>query len=517
MEAEVAAVDRVEPAEGEGSAPLLELRGIGKRFPGVDALVNVDLAACRGEVHALLGANGAGKSTLIALLSGVHAPSAGSIRIAGREATFRTPREAREGGISTVYQELTVLANLTVAENVFLGREPRRRSGLIDFTRLNLDARHLFARYGIDLDPRVAAAKLSPGQQQMVELARALSSASQILILDEPTASLAMAEQATLFAIIERLKKAGLLILYVSHRLEEVFAIADRVTVLRDGKLVATRAVGELSQRDLVRLIVGHEVNDRFDLSPLTGEALLLEAMLTGPAGTSRLSLRSGEILGLAGTLGSGRTRLARGLAGLEPGLRAEAVVDGERVALSSPSAALARGIVYLTEDRKADGLFANLSIVANTTAGALADFVRFGMVRTRQERRSVRDMIARVGLAVRRMDAPVRGLSGGNQQKTLLARALLSGPRILICDEPTRGVDVGAKEQIYRLLVELAANGLGIIVISSEFKELLAISHRLLIVRHGLIRQEVAPTVTEPELVMMAAGLEEPTSTAGG
>jgi ABC-type sugar transport system ATPase subunit len=517
MEAEVATARTVEAAEDEGGAPLLELRGIGKSFPGVDALLDVDLTARRGEVHALLGANGAGKSTLIALLSGVYPPSAGTIRVAGREVAFRSPREASAAGISTVYQELTVLPNLSVAENVFLGREPRGRGGLIDFARLNLDARNLFERYGIDLDPRAAAGKLSPGQQQMVELGRALSTASQILILDEPTASLAMAEQATLFAIIERLKRAGLLVVYVSHRLEEVFAIADRVTVLRDGRLVATRPVGDLSQRELVRLIVGHEVNDRFELPPVAAAAPLLEATLTGPAGTSRLSLRAGEILGLAGTLGSGRTRLARSLAGLDPGLRAEAVVDGERVVLSSPAAALARGIVYLTEDRKADGLFANLSVVANTTAGALADFLRFGMVRRTQERRAVRDMIERVGLVARRMDAPVRGLSGGNQQKTLLARALLSSPRILICDEPTRGVDVGAKEQIYGLLLELAAKGLGIIVISSEFKELLAISHRLLIVRHGLIRQEISPTVSEPELVMMAAGLEEETRAAGG
>ncbi len=493
-----------------GTTPLLELRGIGKSFPGVNALVDVDLAADRGEVHALVGANGAGKSTLIALLSGVYPPSSGSIRIAGRELTFRSPREARDAGISTVYQELAVLPNLSVAENVFLGREPRNRGGFIEFARLHVDAERLFERYGLDLDPRAPAGRLTPAQQQMVELARALSTASRILILDEPTASLAAAEQTMLFSIVERLKRVGLLVLYVSHRLEEIFSIADRVTVLRDGRRVTTRALSDVSRRDLVRLIVGHDVNERFELSEVAPDASLLEAKITAPAGVTGLSLRPGEILGFAGTLGSGRTRLARSLAGLEPAIRVEATMGAERVVIASPEAAIARGIVYLTEDRKADGLFGNLSILANTTAGALAKFVRFGVVRSLLERRAVHDMLDRVGLVVSNVDAPVRGLSGGNQQKTLLARALLSQPRILICDEPTRGVDVGAKEQIYRMLVELADRGLGIIVISSELKELLAISHRLLIVRNGLIQSEILPTISEPELVMMTAGLKE-------
>jgi ABC-type sugar transport system ATPase subunit len=488
--------------------PLLELHGIGKSFPGVEALSSVDLAADGGAVHALVGANGAGKSTLIGLLSGLYPPTAGTISIAGRAVTFRSPREAREAGISTVYQELTVLSNLSVAENIYLGREPRNRLGVVDFARLHADVGQVLDRYGLHLDPSAIVGRLSVGQRQIVELARALSTASRILILDELTAGLSTAEQALLFAIVERLRDAGLLILYVSHRLEEVFSLADRVTVLRDGRCITTRAVSGLSQRELVRFMVGHDVSDRFDLPMVDAAAPRLDAAVTTAARSTRFSLRAGEIVGLAGILGSGRTRLARSLAGLVAGAQADIVIDGERTALSSPEAAIAHGIFYITEDRKADGLFANLSVLANTTASALAGLTRFGIVRSKLERSVASRMLDRMRLVARSLDAPIRQLSGGNQQKVLLARALLCSPRLLICDEPTRGVDVGAKEQIYEILLGLAARGIGIIIISSEPKELLAICHRLLIVRDGTVCGEVAPTISEHELVMIVASL---------
>jgi ABC-type sugar transport system ATPase subunit len=499
----------------ESLVPLLELRGLGKTFPGVEALVDVDVVADRGEVHALVGANGAGKSTLIALLSGVYPPSAGTIRLAGREVTFRSPKEARAAGITTVYQELTVIPNLSVAENVFLGREPCNRAGLVDFAQLQADARRLFERYGLDLDPRAAAAELTPGRMQMVELARALSTTSSVLVLDEPTAALSAAEQNVLFSTVARLKRAGLLVIYVSHRLEEIFSIADRVTVLRDGRRVATAMLSDISRRELVRLIVGHEVSERFDLPRVTVEPALLDATIRMAGGISRLALRAGEILGLAGALGSGRTLLARSLAGLEPTIAVTAIIAGEHVAITSPRTALAHGIVYLSEDRNAEGLFANLAVLANTTAPVRARFTRFGMIRSRLERHAALEMLSRVGVVPRATDAPVRRLSGGNQQKTLLARALLCRPRILICDEPTRGVDVGAKEQLYRMLVELAGQGLGVIVISSELKELLAICHRLLIIRDGRIRDEIPSAISEPELVLMISGMEQPVLSA--
>lgn len=488
--------------------PLLELRAIGKSFPGVDALRNVDLVADRGEVHALVGANGAGKSTLIGLLSGLFPPSAGSIGIAGREVIFRSPREAREAGISTVYQELTVLPNLSVAENIFLGREPRSRFGLVDFARLHVDARQLFNRFGLHLDPAARVGQLSVAHRQIVELARALSTASQILILDELTAGLSTAEQALLFRIVTRLRDAGLLILYVSHRLEEVFALADRVTVLRDGEHVTTRDVSGLSVRELVRFMVGHDLSGRFDLPALDTSARRLEAKVVSAAGSSQFALRSGEILGLVGTLGSGRTRLAKALVGLAPGAEAEILIGGKRTVVSSPAVAISHGLFYVTEDRKADGLFANLSVLANTTAGALRRFVRLGIVRPRPERTAAAIMLRRMRLVARSLDAPIRQLSGGNQQKTLLARALLCNPSVLICDEPTRGIDVGAKDHIYEILLGLAARGIGIILISSELKELLAICHRLLIVRDGRVCGEISPAISEHELVMMLANL---------
>ena len=488
--------------------PLLELRAIGKSFPGVDALRNVDLVADRGEVHALVGANGAGKSTLIGLLSGLFPPSTGSIAIAGREVTFRSPREAREAGISTVYQELTVLPNLSVAENVFLGREPRSRFGLVDFARLHADARELFNRFGLHLDSAAPVGRLSVGHRQIVELARALSTASQILILDELTAGLSTAEQALLFRIVERLRDAGLLILYVSHRLEEVFALADRVSVLRDGEHVTTRDVSGLSVRELVRFMVGHDLSDRFDLPAVGPNAPRLEAKIVSAAGSSQFTLRHGEILGLAGILGSGRTRLAKSLTGLASGAQAEILIGDKRTVMTSPKEAIAHGIFYITEDRKAEGLFANLSVLANTTAGALFRFARFGIVRTRLERTAAADVLGRMRLVARSLDAPIRQLSGGNQQKTLLARALLCSPGVLICDQPTRGVDVGAKDQIYEILLGLTARGIGVILISSEPKELLAICHRLLIVRDGRVCAETSPTISEHELIMMVSNL---------
>jgi ABC-type sugar transport system ATPase subunit len=331
----------------------------------------------------------------------------------GTEVTFRSPREARQAGISTVYQELTVLPNLSVVENVFLSREPRVGWGIVDRSRTEAEARALFERYGLALDPQAMTGRLSVGQQQIVELARALSTASQVLILDELTAALSTAEQEMLFVSVDRLKRAGMLILYVSHRLEEVFALADHVTVLRDGKRVTTQPVSTLSQRELIRLIVGHSVRERFDLPHVAGGAPLLEATLASATGRKQFSMRAGEVLGLAGVLGSGRTRLARSLAGLERQSLAVVRVDGEDVTPSSPRAAIANGIVYLTEDRKTDGMFGNLSVLANTTASALGKFARAGIIRFKHERRTASEMLDRLQLVARSIDAPVRVLSG--------------------------------------------------------------------------------------------------------
>ncbi len=486
---------------GAGSVAFLDVRKLSKAFPGVIALDGVDLSAEAGEVHALVGANGAGKSTLMNVLAGVHAPTAGELRLAGVPVSFGSPRAAREAGVSIVYQESSAIPEMTVAENIFLGREPTTRRGLVDRQRLHDETRQLLDRHRLPLDPTAPVGRLSVAAQQLVEIARALSVAARVLILDEPTAVLSVAEQRNLFKIIASLKGPRLLILYVSHRLEEIFAIADRITVLRDGRRVATVATADVSQADLVRLMVGHPVREKFSLPTPAPAPPLLEARLTGRA--TRLEVRGGEILGLAGLVGAGRSRLGRGLGGLHP---IDLRVDGRPVRLRSPADALARGIVYLTEDRQREGLFANLSVLVNATAAALPRLSPFGVVRRAEERRAGAAILERLRLVARSLAAPVRQLSGGNQQKVIFGRALLCRPRVLVCDEPTRGVDVGARDEIYELLLELARQGVAIVLISSDLKEVLALSHRILVMRDGAAVREFAGGEASEHDVLLAA-----------
>jgi ABC-type sugar transport system ATPase subunit len=479
----------------------LEIRGLSKTFPGVTALDGVDLAAEAGEVHALVGANGAGKSTLMNVLAGVLSPNTGEIRLAGRPVAFAAPRAAREAGVSIVYQESSAIPDLTVAENIFLGREPSRRLGLLDRRRLYGEARRLLDHYHLPLDPAAPVRHLSVAGQQLVEIARALSISARILILDEPTAVLSLAEQRNLFDIIAGSKGPHRLILYVSHRLEEVLAIADRITVLRDGRKVATVAAAGLRQADLVRLMVGHDLRESFPLpAPASSPPLLDVAVEGNPA---RLQVRRGEIVGLAGLVGAGRSRLGRALGGLEP---IDLRIDGRPVRLRSPADALAHGIVYLTEDRKGEGLFANLSVLVNTTAAALPSLSRLGVLSAASERAAGEAILGRLRLVARSLGAPVRELSGGNQQKVIFGRALLGRPRVLVCDEPTRGIDVGAKDEIYELLIELARQGVAIVLISSEMKEVLALSHRIVVMRDGRVVREFAGDEAKEHDVLMAA-----------
>jgi ABC-type sugar transport system ATPase subunit len=481
---------------------LLETRGLTKTFPGVTALAGVDLAVEAGEVHAVVGANGAGKSTLMHLLAGVMAPSAGEIRLGGVPVAFGSPRAAREHGVSIVYQESSAIPGLTVAENIFLGHEPAGPLGLLDRSRMLTEAMRLLARYRLPLEAAATVGSLSVAGQQLVEIARALSVASRILIFDEPTAVLSLAEQRNLFEIIAGLKTPERAILYVSHRLEEIFAIADRISVLRDGRKVATLETAEVRQAELVRLMVGHEVTAR-DTGPAPTVAAARLAVETGNG--ARLAVGPGEILGLAGLVGSGRSRLGRAIAGLEPvTLR----VDGRRVRITSPRAALRAGVVYLTEDRKREGLFGELSVLSNTTAAALPRLSRLGFLRPSAERAASRSVLERLRLVARSLWMPARELSGGNQQKVVLGRALLAMPRVLVCDEPTRGIDVGAREEIYERLGELAQQGVSIILIASDLKELLALSHRVLVLRDGRIVGELpGGAAREHDVLMLATG----------
>lgn len=500
--------------------PLLAASGLSKRYPGIVALDNVDLVAHGGEVHALVGANGAGKSTLMNLLSGAQVPSAGEIRIDGEAVRLAGPAAAQKRGIATVYQEFSLVPQLSVARNIFLGREPGRGIGLVDRRRLQAMARSLLDRFGFDLEPAAEVATLSVAQQQLVEIARALSLDARILILDEPTAVLSLAEQDNLFAIIRRLREGGMLVLYVSHHLREVLAIADRVTVLRDGRRVATRGIAGLTVDDLALLITGS--SDAFQPAPeiaadQTGDRNAYRITYRTGQGESRLDLPVGTVTGLAGLVGAGRTTFARALAGIGSSTaRVDVERDGHPLRLSSPREAMRHGIVYITEDRKRDGLFAGLDIAVNATAAALPILSRGPFRNPGREREAAGTMLKRLRLVSGSLRAPVATLSGGNQQKVLIGRALLTGPRLLVCDEPTRGVDIGAKAEIHAILRDLARQGVTVLVVSSEIEEMLALASRIVVMRERRFVAEMPVETASEAAILLAASGAGPTAMSG-
>jgi ABC-type sugar transport system ATPase subunit len=466
---------------------LLQTHGLTRRFPGVLALDHVDFAADSQEIHAVCGANGAGKSTLMNILSGTIRPTSGTISIAGADMSFASPADARNAGVAIVYQEFSSIAELTVADNIYLGHEFNGRFGTIDRQAASRAAADLLHRYAISLSPDALVGSLGVADRQLVELARALSTDARILILDEPTAVLSGTEQAKLFGVIRTLCERGLLVVYISHRLEEIFEIADKVSVMRDGALVATRDKSALTSAELVRLMTGREVAANTAPAPLPGDrkvALTLNGIVED--GT-RLELREGEILGLAGLVGAGRTAIAHRIAGLRRRDGFSATLDGAPLP-DDPAQTLAAGIVYMTEDRKRDGIFGPLAVTANASVASLDRFSRGGLLRLRHERAEAGAVLRGLRLVAASLETPIEALSGGNQQKVLFARALLARPKVLICDEPTRGVDVGAKEEIYAVLRRLAGEGVAIILISSELNEVLALSHRIAVVRHGRV-----------------------------
>jgi len=485
--------------------PLLELRGIAKRYGATRALDDVHLVARAGQVHALVGANGAGKSTLLHVLAGITRPSAGEILLDGQTVAFATPRDAARAGIASVHQELAVLPQLTVAENVWLAREPRTRIGTLDRREMRQRTAELLETYALPLHPDTVAGTLSVAGRQLAEVARALSGSARILTLDEPSAVLSWRERDRLFDIVRRLKRSGLLVLFVSHRLDEVFEIADRVTVFRNGSKVFEEDIASVTRDELVRHMVGHDVAERSARTSIAagpGIAMHVRIARHGAAGVE-LALRTGEVLGLGGLVGAGRTRLARRLCGLERGVRAVyRGADGETFTVRSARQATRHGIVYLTEDRNRDGLFLNLSIVANASAASLGRIARGGWLSRRRELAAVTPIVERLRLVAASLRSPVRALSGGNQQKVLFGRALLARPRVLVCDEPTRGVDVGAREEIYALIESLAASGVAVVLISSDLKELLTLSHRVLVVRNAEVVAELPEGAGERDIV---------------
>ncbi len=493
---------------GATEAPRAELRNISKRFAATQALDDVSLDLAAGEVHALVGENGAGKSTLVKILAGVHQPDSGTIRLDGRVTQIHGPAHARSLGIAVVHQEPRLFPDLTVAENVFIGHAPSGRFGSIDWGGTRRAAQGLFDELEVQLDVGAPVRGLSMADQQLIEIAKSLSVEARVLILDEPTASLSAHEVDRLFAIVGRLRDRGVAILFVSHRLDEVFVLCDRATVFRDGRHVATTPTSELTTADLVRSMVGRTVTLFPKTSNPIGDVLLEVRGLSRAGGFRDISfaVHAGEILGFAGLVGAGRTEVARVLFGIDQRDDGEVLLGGTPVSFANPSEAMHAGVAYLPEDRHQDGLVLDFSVAQNVTLPILPRLFPRLLVRPARERAVAHEYTEQFNVRMTGVDQLVGALSGGNQQKVVLAKWLASKPRILILDEPTRGIDIGAKVEVHRIISELAASGLGIIMISSDLPEVLAMSDRILVLHEGRLTAEIPHDRATQERVMFAA-----------
>lgn len=495
----------------EANGPVVSFKGVSKEFPGVLAVDGVDLDILPGEVHVLAGENGAGKSTLMKILSQVEAPSGGEVHVSGEPVEFDGPRHAQNLGVAMVYQEFALAPHLSVAENLFMGREPGR-FGFVNRSAELEKARRLLERVGLDLNPARLVSSLVVAEQQRVEIAKALAIEAKVMVLDEPTATLTEREIDELFEVIEDLKEHGIAVLYISHRLDEIFRIGDRVTVMRDGKVVDTVPIGDLDEDKLIRLMVGREIKDLYPKNSVEiGEVMMRAEGITrkGKLHDCSFEVRAGEILGFAGLVGAGRTELARAVFGADPLDAGKVELDGEELRIRSPESAIDAGVGYLTEDRKGEGLALQLRVDQNITLANLP--TRFGFIDLGEEQRVARRQKERLDIRTPSLRRKVQVLSGGNQQKVVVAKWLETRARVLFFDEPTRGVDVGAKAEIFGIIGELAGEGRGIVLISSYLPELLNMCDRILVMREG----EVAGVVdrkdfSEERIIALATGAEE-------
>ena len=491
--------------------PVVSMRGVSKAFSGVRVLNNVQFDLVSGEVHALVGENGAGKSTLMKILAGIYAKDVGEILLEGKPVDIASPRSAQGHGISIIHQELNLMPHLSAAQNIFIGREPRRFGLLVNDEQLNRDAQQIFGRMHLKLDPRTVVGTLTVAKQQMVEIAKALSFESSVLIMDEPTAALNGEEVGDLFNIIRSLKAHGVAIVYISHKMDELQQIADRVTVMRDGQYVGTVPMAETSLQKIIGMMVGRELGDVSNHAPATsGNDVALEVRHLNRGKVIRdvsFSVRKGEILGFAGLMGAGRTEVARAVFGADRIDSGEIFVHGKQVSLRSPKHAVTEGVGYLSEDRKNFGLATGLDVENNVVMSSLKRFLKFGgFVDVARTRATASEYVKQLQIKTPSVQKQVKLLSGGNQQKIVIAKWLLRDCDVLFFDEPTRGIDIGAKSEIYKLLDELAAQGKAIVMISSELPEVLRMSHRILVMCEGRITGELPGRTATQEAIMELA-----------
>jgi ribose transport system ATP-binding protein len=496
---------------------ILEAKSISKTFGGIKALDRVDLTVYRGQVNAVVGENGAGKSTLMKILTGVHQQYDGQIILNGRIVAFANAKQAQDSGIAIIHQELNLIPYLSVAENVFLGREFINRFGLIDYGRMYAQTRDLLKRLDLPVNPRMQVSSLRIGQQQIVEIAHALSLDAQIVIMDEPTSAISEHEIRVLFNLIRSLKAQGVAIVYITHKLDELFEIADSVTVLRDGKLIGSNSIKELTHDDIVRMMVGRDVKDFFVKDDVTqsGEVLSVRDMcLAHPVRRDDyivdhvgFTVRAGEVLGVFGLMGAGRTELLETIFGLYPKRSSgDIFLKGRRVKVRSPGDAIKLGIGFITEDRKLEGLILHMSVAASISLASLKQMERYGFLSAALEAQLAQDFVERLRIKTPSIQQVVENLSGGNQQKVVIAKWLATHPRILLLDEPTRGIDVNAKNEIYRLISELTQAGLAVVMVSSELPEIMAIADRIIVLSEGKQTAEFTRLQATEELIMKAA-----------
>jgi rhamnose transport system ATP-binding protein len=488
---------------------ILKLSNISKRFGGVEVLHGVSFTLRQREVHALLGENGAGKSTLVKVMTGVHQPDGGEIDLDGKQMHFNDTRESRQAGIAAIYQELSLFPDLNVAENIFIGRQPTTLGGRIDWRKLYAEAEKLLASLGVHLELKQKARNLSIAQQQMVEIARAFSINARILIMDEPTSSLTLNEVDDLFRLVRRLRDEGKGIVFISHRLEELYELADRVTVLRDGAYVDTCQVKDVSRDDLIRMMVGRTITNMFPKQDVKPGKVVLKVDHLSREGAFRdisFDLRQGEILGMAGLVGAGRTNVARAIFGVEPPTSGVIQLDGKAIHITSPRQAIALGLAYVPEDRLLHGLIPPMNITANISLPVLQEYARRGWLRDKVECSAAFNAAKQMEVRANNIYQKARELSGGNQQKVVMAKWLSTKPRILILDEPTRGIDVGTKAAVHALMSKLASEGMAILMISSELPEVLGMSDRVIVMHEGSMTAHFTRAEATQEKIISAA-----------